>query len=78
MNNPFHSLASFRINQQTLFYKFVTIVNYSCQMHLARHFKKQLLRTVPTISKVFLHGFMNMRKKQISTSVIKIQKENWG
>ena len=36
------------------------------------------LRTVPTNSKVFLRGFMNMREKQISTSVIKIQKENWG
>ena len=36
------------------------------------------LRTVPNNSKVFLRGFMNMREKQISTSVIKIQKENWG
>ena len=34
------------------------------------------LRTVPTNSKVFLRGFMKMREKQISTSVIKIQKEN--
>ena len=39
---------------------------------------EMLLRTVPTNSKVFLRGFMNMREKQISTSVIKIQKGNWG
>ena len=37
-----------------------------------------LLRTVPTNLKVFLRGFIKMREKQISTSVIKIQKENWG
>ena len=36
------------------------------------------LRTVPTNSKVFLRGLLNMRKKQILTSVIEIQKENWG
>ena len=36
------------------------------------------LRTVPTNSKVLMRGFMNMREKQISTSVIKIQRENWG
>ena len=35
-----------------------------------------VLRTVPTNSKVFLRGCMDMRKKQISTSVIKIQNEN--
>ena len=29
------------------------------------------LRPVPTNSKVFLRGFMTMREKQISTSVIK-------
>ena len=33
------------------------------------------LRTLPTNSKVFLRGCMDMREKQISTSVIKIQKE---
>ena len=36
------------------------------------------LRTVPTNSKVFLRGLLTMREKQILTSVIKIQKENWG
>ena len=36
------------------------------------------LRTVPTNSKVFLRGLLNMREKQILTSVIEIQKENWG
>ena len=36
------------------------------------------LRTVPTNSKVFLRGLLNMREKQISTSVVKIKKENWG
>ena len=35
------------------------------------------LRTVPTNSKVFLRGLLNMREKQISASVIKIPKENW-
>ena len=39
---------------------------------------RELLRTVPTNSKVFLRGLLNMRKKQILTSVIEIQKENWG
>ena len=34
------------------------------------------LRAVPTNSKVFLRGFLNMREKQILTSVIEIQKEN--
>ena len=29
-------------------------------------------------SKVFLHGFLNMWEKQILTSIIEIQKENWG
>ena len=42
----------------------------------ARH--KYHLRTVPTNSKVFLRGLLNMREKQILTSVIEIQKENWG
>ena len=36
------------------------------------------LRTVPTNSKVFLRGLLNMREMQILTSVIEIQKENWG
>ena len=36
------------------------------------------LRTVPTNSKVFLRGLLNMREKKISTNVIEIQKENWG
>ena len=36
------------------------------------------LRTVPTNSKVFLRGLLTMREKQILTSVIEIQKENWG
>ena len=36
------------------------------------------LRTVPTNSKEFLCGLLNMQKKQILTSVIEIQKENWG
>ena len=35
------------------------------------------LRTVPTNSKVFLRGLLNMRERQI-LSVIEIQKENWG
>ena len=37
-----------------------------------------VLRTVPTNSKVFLRGLLNMREKQILTSDIEIQKENWG
>ena len=36
------------------------------------------LRTVPTNSKVFLRGLLNMREKQILTSDIEIQKENLG
>ena len=36
------------------------------------------LKAVPTHSKAFLRSFMDMREKQISTSVIKIQKEKWG
>ena len=39
--------------------------------------KRQLivqLRTVPTNSKLFLRGLLNMREKQILTSVIEIQK----
>ena len=32
------------------------------------------LRMVPTNSKVFLRGLLNMREKQILTSVIEIQK----
>ena len=35
--------------------------------------------TVPTNSKVILRDLLNMREKQILTSVmIEIQKENWG
>ena len=40
--------------------------------------KPQQLRTVPTNSKVFLRGLLNMWEKQILTSDIEIQKENWG
>ena len=36
------------------------------------------LATVPTDSKVFLRGLLTMREKQMLTSVIEIQKENWG
>ena len=36
------------------------------------------LRTVPTNSKVFLRDLLNMWEMQILTSVIEIQKENWG
>ena len=36
------------------------------------------LRTVPTNSEVFLRSLLNMREKQILTSVIEIQQENWG
>ena len=36
------------------------------------------LRTVPTNSKVFWCGLLNMPEKQILTSDIEIQKENWG
>ena len=36
------------------------------------------LMTVPTNSKVFLRGLLNMQEKQILTSVIEIQKEKWG
>ena len=36
------------------------------------------LRTVPTNSRVFFRGLLNIREKQISLNVIKIQKENWG
>ena len=35
------------------------------------------LRTVPTNSKVFLRGLLNMWENHILTSVIEIQKENW-
>ena len=40
--------------------------------------RSSILRLVPTNSKVFLCGLLNMREKQILTSVIEIQKENWG
>ena len=33
---------------------------------------------MPINSKVFLCGLLNMLEKQILTSVIEIQKENWG
>ena len=45
---------------------------------VARHAKILFLRTVPTNSKVFLRGLLNMREEQILASVIEIQKENWG
>ena len=35
-------------------------------------------RTVPTNSKVFLRRLLNMREKQILTSVIEIQKKTGG
>ena len=37
------------------------------------------LRTVPTIIQryIFLRGLLNMREKQILTSVIEIRKEKW-
>ena len=35
------------------------------------------LRTVPTSLKVFLRVLLNVREKQILTSVIEIPKENW-
>ena len=55
------------------------MVNHELTMKLLHDENpKSVLRTVPTNSKVFLRGFMNMRENQISTSVIKIQKENWG
>ena len=37
-----------------------------------------ILRTMPTNSKVFLRGLLNMWEKQILTSVTEIQKEKWG
>ena len=33
---------------------------------------------VPTNSKEFLHGLLNMQEMQILTSVMEIQKESWG
>ena len=50
---------------------FLILANYCKQLYLS-------LRTVPTNSKVFLRGLLTMREKQILTSVIEIQKENWG
>ena len=41
-------------------------------------FPHNSLRRVPTNSQVFFRGLLNMREKQIITSVIEIQKENWG
>ena len=38
----------------------------------------RMLRTVLTNSKVFLCGLLNMQEKLILTSVIEMQKENWG
>ena len=38
----------------------------------------RIIRTVPTNWKVFLPGLLNMREKQILTSVIAIQKEHYG
>ena len=37
-----------------------------------------VLRMMPSNSKVFLSGLMNMREKQILASVIEIQKETCG
>ena len=37
-----------------------------------------LLRAVPTNSKAFLRGCMDVLEKQFSRSVVKIQKEKWG
>ena len=39
---------------------------------------KTPLRTVPTNSKVLFAQFINVREKQIWTSVIEIRNENWG
>ena len=40
--------------------------------------RRLCLRTVPTNSKVFLRGLLDMREKQILTSVIEIQKKIGG
>ena len=44
---------------------------------IGRWRRDKILRTVPTNSKVFFRGLLNMREKQILTSVIEIEKENW-
>ena len=49
--------------------------NANCAMG---HVTRSKLKMVPTNSKVFLRGLLNTREKQISTSVIEIQKEKWG
>ena len=41
-------------------------------------YKKQLLKDGAYQSKAFLRGLLNMREKQILTSITEIQKENWG
>ena len=48
------------------------------EFHKYKTLKWFALRTVPTNSKVLFRGFLNMPEKQILTSVIEIQKENWG
>ena len=42
------------------------------------HARNRTLPDLQVYSKVFLHGLLNMREMQILTSVIEIQKENWG
>ena len=42
------------------------------------HHKFEILRTVPTKSKIFLRSLLNTREEVILTSVTEIQKENWG
>ena len=54
------------------------IYRYERQKNIILTFLRDELRTVPTNSKVFLRGLLNMREKQILTSVIEVQKENWG
>ena len=45
---------------------------------LANLFDELAKFKVSTNSKVFLPGLMNMRETKILTSVIEIQRENWG
>ena len=47
-------------------------------LYLYREGWLKKLWTVPTNSKTFLRSLLNMREKQILTSVTEIQKENWG
>ena len=48
-----------------------------CEFSLPSY-SQEPLRTVPTNSKVFLRGLLNMRGKHILIIGIEIQKENWG